>query len=157
MRRPLVSTKSRVSKLLSNTIYVTARYCTDTITCVIFDLHPHPEYDISAHQKLRISSMGNSSSKSGSPKATIKEGKSMAALTCSQTSLLRSMLTDHFRLPAIDSIQRQINYRPAEQDTLSQDLECLKKAQAKQFNTVTVDRKKVCSGSVHCERHQYKT
>ena len=56
---------------------------------------------------------------------------------------------------AIDSIQRQINYRPAEQDSLSQDLNCLKKAQAQQFKTVTIDRKKACSGTVECARHQY--
>lgn len=96
---------------------------------------PHPStrpcYEISEHQGAVISIMGSSSSKPGSPKTTIKE--------------------------AIDSIRRQINYRPAEQDALSQDLDCLKKAQAQKFNTVTVDKKKVCSSSVQCTKHQYKT
>jgi len=157
MRCPLYSTISRVSKLLSSTIYVAALYCTDTVTCVIFGTSTQSLVRYLSTSQLGISSMGNSSSKSSSPKTTIKEGKPWQFPTRSHTSLLRSMLIDRLHLPAIDSVQRQINYRPAEQDTLSQDLDCLKKAQAQQFNTVTVDRKKVCSGSVHCERHQYKT
>jgi hypothetical protein len=81
--------------------------------------------------------MGNSSSKSSSTrsKSTIKE--------------------------AIESVERQIDYRPAEADALQKELECLKVGQGQitgnsPTTSVYIDRKKMCSGNgIGCKKHQY--
>lgn len=91
--------------------------------------------------------MGNSSSKSAGEKQTLKEGTVYSTVS----------IQDLYVEVAIESVQRQMNYRPSEADSLQHDLDCLTEAKSKNFKVVVLDKKKPCSGgSGKCERHQYR-
>ena len=56
---------------------------------------------------------------------------------------------------AIESVERQMNYRPAEQDRLQQDLDCLQRLREMGRTKIVVEGKKACNGSGRlCERHR---
>lgn len=53
-------------------------------------------------------------------------------------------------------MERQIDYRPSEQDNLTRDLNCLKLGKVNGFKFVEIDKGRPCFESAECARHAYK-
>ena len=60
-------------------------------------------------------------------------------------------------LLAVESVKRQMDYRPSEADSLSKELKCLKDAQSRGIVKVVVDKKQSCSNETTCSRHHYQS